>query len=231
MAMELISTYVKNLDRELGGGIPKGHIILISGTPGTYKSSLAFNIVYHSSKEGMGAIYTLLEQSRDSLLLQMGRMGYDVRDSALKDLHISDLGKIRQALSGVEPKSWEKGFRGYIESLVEEHLPEVLVIDSLPVLEILSYFKNRREYLFHLFSWLKSLQLTTILVNEKPSITSPFGDEDFLADGILQTALKPIGTSDLQRQIRCIKLRAMDHNTSWFALEFRDGGFRIAPAI
>jgi len=229
--MEVISTYVKNFDRELGGGIPKGHIIMISGTPGTYKSSLAFNILYHSAKRGIGSIYTLLEQSSDSLLVQMKRMGYKLDDKVKENLYIADLGRIRQALTSTDPKRWDTGFRRYVEGLVEEKLPDILVIDSLPVLEILSYFKNRREYLFHLFSWLKGLGLTTILVNEKPSITSPFGDEDFLADGILQTALKPIGGSDLQRQIRCIKMRAMDHNTSWFALEFREGQFRIAPAI
>ena len=62
-------TYIKGLDEELGGGIPEGHIILVSGTPGTMKSSVAYNILYNNIKsEDSVGVYVSLEQSRENLL-------------------------------------------------------------------------------------------------------------------------------------------------------------------
>jgi KaiC/GvpD/RAD55 family RecA-like ATPase len=58
-----------------------------------------------------------------------------------------------------------------------------------------------------------------------------YGEEEFLSDGVFQLTLSPVGEVDLQRRIRCIKMRGMPHNTSMFALDHKDGSFRIVPAI
>ena len=44
-----IPTYVKGLDERLGGGIPRGHVVLVSGPPGSFKSTLAFRILYRQA--------------------------------------------------------------------------------------------------------------------------------------------------------------------------------------
>ena len=46
--VERLKTYIERFDQELGGGIPKGHVVLVSGTPGTMKTSLVFSIIYNS---------------------------------------------------------------------------------------------------------------------------------------------------------------------------------------
>ena len=67
--IERIKTHIVGFDDELEGGIPKGSVVLVSGSPGTMKSSIAYNILFYNAlKEGKKGLYITLEQSRASLL-------------------------------------------------------------------------------------------------------------------------------------------------------------------
>ena len=48
---EKIRTCIPGLDDLMSGGIPRGHVVLISGLPGTMKSSLAYNILHNNAKQ------------------------------------------------------------------------------------------------------------------------------------------------------------------------------------
>mgnify|MGYP006285301099 CR=1 FL=1 len=232
-SLKLVSTSVKGFDEEIGGGIPYGSVILLSGTPGTYKSSMAYSMLYNSANSnGDVGIYLLLEQSQKSLVSQQGDMGRPLDDESRKHIIVSDVGRIRATMDKFSTgKDWMTAIRTYVEYLVNERKAKLLVIDSLPVLEILARYDSKREFLFNLFEWLRTLGTTTILISEKRTLDGGYGEEDFLADGVFQLTLSPVGEVDLQRRIRCIKMRGMAHNTSMFALEHKDGKFRIAPAI
>ncbi|MGA1872537.1 MAG: RAD55 family ATPase [Thermoplasmatota archaeon] len=231
--MALISTAIKGFDREIGGGIPKGSIVLLSGTPGTYKSSMAFGILHKAATgEGSVGLYLLLEQSMGSLLSQQEKMGRTLDEVGKKNIIVSDVGRIRAAMDKFSTEGdWMEALRSYVEYLVEQRNVELLVIDSLPVLEILAGEEDRRSFLFNLFEWMRDLGTTNFLIHEKPTLDGEYGEEEFLSDGVFQLTLSPVGEVDLQRRIRCIKMRGMPHNTSMFALELKEGGFRISPAI
>lgn len=221
------------MDREIGGGIPKGSIVLLSGTPGTYKSSMAFGILHKAAtSESSVGLYLLLEQSMGSLLSQQEKMGRTLDEVGKKNIIVSDVGRIRAAMDKFSTDGdWMEALRSYVEYLVEQRHVELLVIDSLPVLEILAGEEDRRSFLFNLFEWMRDLGTTNFLIHEKPSLNGEYGEEEFLSDGVFQLTLSPVGEVDLQRRIRCIKMRGMSHNTSMFALDMKDGNFRISPAI
>jgi len=76
LKIERVRTFIQNFDDNLQGGIPKSLVVLLSGTPGTMKSSLAYSILYHNALEkGIRSVYMTLEQSRESLLQQMDSDG------------------------------------------------------------------------------------------------------------------------------------------------------------
>jgi len=51
MAKRRIKTYIEGFDEYLNGGIPEGHVIIIAGTSGAMKTSLAWNILYYNAME------------------------------------------------------------------------------------------------------------------------------------------------------------------------------------
>src|SRR3972149_7188282 len=81
MDSERVKTHVDGLDELVGGGIPKGHVVLISGLPGTMKSSLAYSILHRNARTGgLPGVYVSLEQTKPSLERQMEGMGFLAAD-------------------------------------------------------------------------------------------------------------------------------------------------------
>ncbi len=227
---KLFKTHIKGFDKELGGGIPEGHIILIAGTPGTMKSSLSYYFLYNNvMAQNARGLYLSFEQSKKSLIFQMSRMGLD---KDLGDgLKIVDLSRIRSVASDYKGKNWFNIIKKHLELLHNKYQFNILVIDSLPVLEILSLMDEKRTKLFQFFEWLRKLNLTTLIINEVSADPNILRDEDFLADGIIHLTLERVGDIDIFRRIRCVKLRGMDHNTSIFTIEYKDKLFKITPAL
>ena len=199
-------TYIRGLDEALEGGIPEGHTVLLTGAPGTMKSSVGFGILYHNAlRHGTRGLYLTLEQSKASLVEHVESMGMDDPE-AYKRISIFDLAALRKNLSFIRAEgSWGALVKGFLTDLMEADPYQCLIVDSLNVLEALASFDGTRTDLFCLFEWFKGLGATTFLVSEafgdvfRPSKES---DEASLADGIIHLSLYAVSDLDVQRRIR-----------------------------
>jgi KaiC/GvpD/RAD55 family RecA-like ATPase len=233
--IERVRTYIQNFDDNLQGGIPKNQVVLLTGTPGTMKSSVAYSLLYYNALEnGIKSVNMTLEQSRENLLQQMNSLGMD--DKRAEDyIQVLDLGLIRKSLTQINAKgSWLEVFKMYANNLKQSFGYQILVVDSLDVLEMAAQMEdNRRTELFYLFDWLRALNVTSFLISE----TTPDNmfekrfDEGYLADGVISLKLAEIGETDIQRRIRCIKLRSTNHKTGYFSLLLAEGRFRATQVI
>ncbi|MBI4415870.1 MAG: AAA family ATPase [Euryarchaeota archaeon] len=228
MTEERIRTYVRGLDEQLQGGIPQGHVVLLAGKPGTMKSSLAFHVLYHNAKhEGRGAVYVTLEQSAQSLLGNMRGLGMDTTGLEPR-FSVLDLSLIRKKLRQLSNKSWIEVFRMYIENLDKTADISVLVIDSLPVLEVMGKFEDAREDLFHMFEWLRELGITSMLITEMEQDSDKFArhGEDFLSDGIVHLDLRR-EDRNVNLYLSVVKMRKTAHARGYFPLIYDAGGFEL----
>ncbi|HYS71360.1 MAG TPA: RAD55 family ATPase, partial [Thermoplasmata archaeon] len=114
-----IRTHVVGFDDALGGGIPDGYQVLVSGAPGTMKSSFCFSVAYHNAlKNGMNSAYITLEQGKNLLLEHMHSLGMN-DPKAYEHLSILDMGTIRKNLSFLQAKgSWLDLFKMYANNFV-----------------------------------------------------------------------------------------------------------------
>jgi circadian clock protein KaiC len=230
--MGTILTHVVGLDEALGGGIPEGSVVLLCGSPGTMKTSLAFSILYHNSRSGRRGLYITLEESGEDLLAAMEKMGMsDFRES---DLYVLDLGRIRLELSeGELDRDWLSIFKGILEEAVRASSYSLLALDSLEALLTLEGALDPRRELFHLFGFLKELGLTAFLISEVPFGSKRLTDHgvDFLADGIILLKQLEMGDSDVQLRLRCVKMRKARHERGYFTLDFEKGTFVVTKSI
>lgn len=229
--VERVKTYIQGFNENIGGGIPKGHIILVAGTSGTMKSSLTYYILHQNAKaEKKKGLYVSLEQNRISLVRHMKGLGMDIAD--VEDhLNIWDLGMIRTGL--IEGETWMNIFKKDLQDYQEKVGLDLLVLDSLPVLDLIAKWDDPRTELFHLFEWLRELGVTTFLISEIPEGEVKYGphDEDFLSDGIIHLRMVEIDDINIARRIRCVKMRNTDHSMNNYTLLFENKLFQTTRVI
>lgn len=245
-----VKTYINGLDENIQGGVPEGHVVLISGAAGTMKSSVTFNILYHEAVNGQNGIYFSLEQSAESLINHMINMDYDFSKVNLvviknlaelqqqisavsKDqgtLFVIDMGCVRKEIRDIHSdnnKSWLNVIKNVIKKLNKETGVKRFVLDSLSALYVVSRFENPRMELFHIFEFLRDLNITSYLISEMPLDGSKFSEyeiEDFLSDAIIVIKLTPF-RRQVVREISVVKMRATACNNDIFSLEFKNGQF------
>ncbi len=236
MKVEKVPTHIDGFDEVLDGGIPRGSVVLMEGLPGTMKSSVCYSILYHSARAGLKGLYITLEQSKDSLQRQMAAMGFE-EDGVWKQLHFLDVAAIQKQMGASEV--WMDFLRKTVTNKMKVDDIDLLVLDSLDALEVLGEFRDRRRELYALFEWLRELGLTSFLISEGGGDPGPWdlvegakrNDEEYLADGIIQLRLQQINDLDVQRRIRCYKMRSTNHKTGSYALVFEDGVFSATRAM
>ena len=239
METKKISTYIEGLDDVLGGGFPVGHVVLLSGLPGTMKSTLSYAILHGNARErGAKCLYVSLEQTRKSLEAQMAAMGFDV-EAVRGDLHILDVGTIQKEIGKSATKPWMEFLRRTLTTKKDIDGVDLIVVDSLEALEVLAKFTDRRTELFQFFEWLRDFEATTLVLAEAATdapflgleAPQPRRDETFLADGILELKMHQITDVEVQRRIRVSKMRGSHHKTGFSALVFEDGRFQVTSVI
>ncbi|MFQ6107605.1 MAG: ATPase domain-containing protein [Thermoplasmata archaeon] len=233
---EIKKTYVKGFDEALGGGIPSGHVMLVTGAPGTMKSSLAFSILYnHALNECRVGLYITLEQSTSSLIAQVASLGMDYEE-VRESLRILDLAYLKSQTS-MSREQWMNVVYSQIKKLKKKFNLGLVVIDSLDALMTLGHFEQRRSRTFRLFEWLRRLGVTTFVIAERAdfviggNVIQSKTVEDFLADGIFHLRLHLVNDVDVQRRIRCLKMREMNHSTGYMALSWDDGSFSVTKVV
>ncbi|MBI5001029.1 MAG: hypothetical protein HZB92_05825 [Euryarchaeota archaeon] len=223
---ERLKTHIVGLDKRMSGGIPKGHVVLVSGMPGTMKSSVCYNILHKNAREsGLKGVYLSLEQGRDSIVEHMTGLGmphHEVENL----ITIIDLGYLRTSMEAESQQDWQSVFKLYVENLKSSMGYDILVIDSLPVWEMLADVQKRRLELFHMFNWLRTLNITTILIAEATSDTNVVHDEDFLADGVMNLRTEKYG-SKANLFLGVTKMREAKHDRDYFPLIVENGIFEI----
>src|SRR3989440_1732320 len=78
---DLQKTGIKGLDEVLFGGVPRGNIILVTGTAGTGKTTLGVEFVYRGAREfNEPGVIVLFEVAPDKLIRDAAFFGWDLRE-------------------------------------------------------------------------------------------------------------------------------------------------------
>jgi KaiC/GvpD/RAD55 family RecA-like ATPase len=232
IAMDKVKTYIEGFDELLDGGIPKGSLVLICGTPGTMKTTLAYSILHSNASNGSKALFITLEENQDRIRSAMEALGMENLDDST--MYILDVGQLRRDHRSEEvAKDWFDILSKYIEQRVEEDKFDLVAIDSLPALYSLFNMDNPRRDLYHFFGFLKELGTTTLMVSEIPYGKDQLVsfEEDFLADGIFLLKQYEVGETDVQLRIRVIKMRKANHFQGYLTLMRANDKFMVTRVI
>jgi len=155
---ERISSGIPRLDTMLGGaGFYRGTTILVSGTAGTGKTSLAAHFVDAACHRGERCLYFSFEESPGQLIRNMRSIGLNLEQWTKKNLlqfHSS-----RATLYGLEMHL------AIIHKIVHEFEPKVVVLDPVGSLIQAGNSRDAHTMLIRLIDFLKQQGITAFLTN------------------------------------------------------------------
>ncbi len=217
-----LPTFVEGLDAALGGGIPKGHVVLLHGPAGTMKTSLALYILAKNQAQGLRCLHLTLEEDRKSLRRTLAGLGIGTED------FIVDIATLR-AEHGLadEAGDWLDILLTYLERKAQDGL-HLLAIDPLDALFDMAQIRAPRKALLRFFRFLREAGITALLIVEDDAF--PHG-EDRVADGVLEITQRELESGLVALWMRCVKMRHAVHSRDFHRLEYRDGAFRARPLL
>jgi circadian clock protein KaiC len=155
---ERISSGVSDLDKMLGGkGFFRGSSILVSGTAGTGKSSLAFTFLKAACERGEPALYFSFEESSAQSVRNMKSIGMDL--GALVGKGLLNFITKRPSSFGLE------AHLAAIHSAIRTHKPKVVVLDPISVFVTIADRDPVKSMLTRLVDFLKTEQITALFTH------------------------------------------------------------------
>lgn len=148
-----VSSGIERLDAMLGGkGFYKGSSVLVSGTAGTGKSSLAAHFVQAACRRGERALFFAFEESPGQILRNMKAIGIDLQPWVEQDLlqiHAS-----RPTSAGLETHLT------MLHKAINTFHPQVVVVDPLNAFVMGDNTIEVQAMLMRLVDFLKEKQIT-----------------------------------------------------------------------
>ena len=205
---ERVSTGIAGLDDMLGGaGLYRGSSTLVSGAPGTGKSSVGASFVDAACQRGERALLFAYEESAKQMLRNMKSIGVDLgRWQAQGLLHID---ASRPTLHGLEQHLV------HMYELVRDLKPSVVVVDPISNLTLDRDDRALKPTLMRLIDFLKHQGVTALFTSLTSDIGADVADSQVGVSSLMDTWLllsNMAGNGERTRTLQVLKSRGMPHS-------------------
>jgi len=219
---------IRGLDNVIHTDIPEGSTILVTGGPGTLKSSLVYTLLSkHLASKNEFGLYITLEESKASHERNMKSLGINI----CPELKIFDYQVIRREYEGGKGEELDiiKGIEDAIKFYKErERKFTCIAVDSLNAVYSLIDLTNLREKMYNFFDAFKRYQLTSIVILETEILRDrmTYGGERFLADGIINLGTMKV-KDDVTTYMQVEKMRATKHSRRKYQVGVDNNGLSV----
>ena len=219
---ERISTGIPRLDAMLGGeGFYRGGTILLSGSAGTGKTSLAAHIADATCQREERCLYFSFEESPAQLIRNMRSVGLNL-DSWVKK-NLLQFHSTRASFYGLETHLVS------IHKFVQEFHPHLVVLDPISSLEMAGTGRDANSALIRVIDFLKMQGITAVLTDLSAGGKNLEGTElgvSSLVDSWL--LLRDIELSgERNRAMYVLKSRGMAHSNQVREFVLTDHGVEL----
>ncbi len=152
-----VSTGIADLDAMLSGGVYRGSSVLVSGTAGSGKSSIAAHVAAAACKRGERALIFTYEESPKQIVRNMRSIGVDLDPLIARD---------QLRIVAARPTSFGTEMHlATIHKMVREFAPHVIVVDPITNFFTIADGNEVKTMLMRLVDFLKMQQITTVFTS------------------------------------------------------------------
>jgi circadian clock protein KaiC len=231
-------TGIEGLDNILGGGIPRGNLVLIAGSVGTGKTTLCLEFLVRGAEKGERTLFLSVTEASAKLIENLSAFEFFRQDLiSAGGLVFVDvplvydlLGLNHEELTVEEIDLLLKAFL----DLAREVGAHRVVVDSLTsVCYRIRRDERIRDFMLKLSQGLADLGCTTLLVSEIGQSAGRYslhGVEEAIVDGVILLG-NARRQGDILRILQVVKMRGTSHSRAQYVMELTPIGLLMAPHL
>ena len=208
--MTRVQTGIPQLDEMLRGGFLEKDAVMVAGSPGTGKTTLALQYVANGiTKYGENGIFVTFEQLPDQLYRDALSLGIDLRKMEQED-------KLRVVCTSPDLLLETSGAEHLLDPFIAEVRARRIAIDSLSHLRMYVPEDELRKETYRLIMYLKAKELTPLVTWESAQMMGALASItdvgiSFLVDEIILLRQVEI-ESAIRKALVILKMRGSDHD-------------------
>nr|WP_207910705.1 circadian clock protein KaiC [Chthoniobacter flavus] len=221
-----ISSGIAELDDMLDGkGYFRGSTVMVTGTAGTGKSSVAAHLAEAACQRGERCMYFSFEESPAQIVRNMRSVGIHLQPHV--DRHLLQFHSARPTMHGLEMHLVK------MHKMIEAFQPKVVIVDPISNLQSAGSLDDSTSMLVRLIDFLRKKQITAFFVSlaSAGSASTEMTDEGMssLVDTWLLVRDIELG-GERNRALYVLKSRGMAHSNQVREFLITSRGIRLRPA-
>ncbi len=225
VSAERVSTGVPGLDEMLGGsGVFRGSGVLVSGSSGTGKTTIAASFADAACQRGEVALFFSFEESESEIYRNLSSIGMDLArwvDAGLLHFHCE-----RPTTRGLEDHLAE------MQRLIQETSPKLVVIDPVSSLARGASAFDVSAMLMRQVYYLKSAGITAVLtvLTDETELAQSIINISSLVDTSVELAILT-APGERNRGVYVLKSRGTAHSNQIREFLLSDNGIEVVPVV
>jgi KaiC/GvpD/RAD55 family RecA-like ATPase len=218
-----LSSGVPGFDELVEGGLLEDRLYVVSGPPGSGKTTFCSQFITQGAKEGDDCLYVTMHETKEELMQDMA--GYDFGfDRAVQSENVQFLNLVTEAgKRTITQFGSDGGLTNRLVAFIKSNDVDRVVIDSTMLLQ--HFFSDMADEITGFLSALKQTDATTLLISEMTDPTS-YSDEHYLAHGVVFFH-NFLDSSGMTRGIQVIKMRGTAIDCDIREISFSNQGLRV----
>ncbi|TKR25918.1 RAD55 family ATPase [Natronomonas salsuginis] len=221
-----VSSGVSGFDDLVGGGMPAKRLYVLSGPPGSGKTTFSTQFLVEGARQGESCLFVSMHESRDDIVDDMSgyEFGFDRAVGSDRLTFVDVFSSEGKRL--FRPPGKHHGSSSLINRLtgfIDSNGIDRVIVDSTMLLEYL--LADAESTTVQFLTSLKRTDATVVLISEMTD-PSAYADEHYLAHGVIFMH-NFLENGGMQRGVQVLKMRGTRIETDIHDISFGADGISV----
>ena len=226
-----VPTGIKGFDRLVEGGLFEGRLYVLSGPPGSGKTTFSTQFLVEGARSGKNSFFLSMHETKEELVNDMSRFEFGLEEVGKRgqieflNVFTDEARRVLFGTNNAGSQSSPEMLAKRIVSFADSKNVDRVVVDSMMLLE--HYFADSDEGVTRFLTRLKQADATVILISEMTDPTA-YTKEHYLGHGVIFLH-NYLGERGMQRGIQIVKMRGTGIDCDIRPVDFTENGVEVDP--